>query len=364
MAIDARFFDGKTAAERAVRVTIDESGLHIGGEGISDVWRRDEIDVLTRSPSIRLAARSMPDARLILALSHESQALLRELEVIGKRRALRRGAILIGALTAASAALLAIIFVGAPMAAEPLARRTPLYVEEQLGENMQQQVQVIMRPCKETSAADLAIEPLIDELAYISDSPFDVRLTFVRMPAPNALALPGGRILVTSGLLDTLENPDELAAVLAHELGHVQARDSMVSLYRNAGLGIVLEAVTGGSGVAQQIILLGGQLAELRFTRAQEQRADTFALRLMADAGYDPEALARAFERLKQAGEEHREARDTVLPDIDFEPPEWLYSHPDLDMRITAARAAANPARNEALSAEAWNTVRAACSAD
>ncbi|HYD73581.1 MAG TPA: M48 family metalloprotease, partial [Candidatus Binatia bacterium] len=140
--------------------------------------------------------------------------------------------------------------------------------------------------------------------------------------------------------------------------GHVHARDSMVGLYRNMGLGIFLEAVTGGSGVAQQLVLLGGQLAELRFTRAQEERADAFALRLMADAGYNPEALARAFEAIEARAEEMRES------DIDLDVPDWMLTHPNIDARIAAARAAATPARGEALTPDEWNSIRGACAAD
>lgn len=267
-------------------------------------------------------------------------------------RILTVGAI-VGAITLA---FIAIIFVVMPLAAEPLAQRTPPHVEERFGDNLERQVALWMKPCGDTTDASAALAPLAERLQSEANLPFNVELSFVRTPMPNAFTLPGGRVLVTSGLVETLENPDELAAVLAHEFGHVHARDSMVGLYRNMGLGIFLEAVTGGSGLAQQLVLLGGQLAELRFTREQEQRADAFALRLMADAGYNPEALARAFEAIdERAGE---------LRDEDVDLPDWMLSHPNIDARIATARAAAAPARGEALTASEWASIRAACATD
>jgi predicted Zn-dependent protease len=353
---EARYFDGHSAAERAVRVRAGDGGLHIDTEGLSEFWLREDIMVLEQRGDFRLATKSAPDARLVFARTAESERALRDLEILSVKRAVRRGLALVGALVSVSAALMAIIFIGAPMAAGPLARSTPRNVEAQMGENLSKQAQLVFRPCAETAAADKAIAPLLAQLEAAAEPGFEIELTFVRSAAPNALALPGGKVMVTSALLETLDNPDELAAVLAHELGHVHARDGMVSLYRNAGLGIFLEAITGGSGVAQQMILLSGQLAELRYTRAQEERADRFALAAMARAGYDPAALARAFVRLRAHIDEVRDG-----PQLDIEAPEWLFSHPDLDKRIAAARAAAAPSAQVALSPPEWDAVRGAC---
>ncbi len=355
---DGRYFDGRTAAERNVRVTPDESGLRIAGDGVEAHWPRADIEVLERRGVFRLTTKAAPDTRLVLALTPETTRALRDLRVLGAGRATRRGLVLVGALLGASAALAALVFIGAPLAAGPLARATPRDVEAQMGVNLERQAHVFFRPCENTGVADASIAPLLARLEAAADPGFEIRLTFVRSQAPNALALPGGRVMVTSALLETLENPDELAAVLAHELGHVHARDGMVSLYRHAGLGIFLETITGGTGIAQQLILLSGQLAELRYTRAQEERADEAALRTMARAGYNPEALARAFERIRAS---ITEVRGEDAPGIDA--PEWLLSHPDLGARIAAARAAATPARDAALSAEVWAQVRAACAA-
>lgn len=363
-ALEGRYHDGVTAAEHQVMVNVAEDGLEIVGPAARAFWRKQDVTVVDKSGGVwRLTTTDTPDARLAISKSKDADAALRVAGVLDARRDAVRGLQLAGGLLALSAALAFVVFVAIPMGAEPLARATPRHVEAQLGENLARQVNVFMRPCAKTQAADRAILPLLGTLEAAGDPGFDIKLTFVHEDAPNALALAGGQIMVTSGLLEAVENPDELAAVIAHEIGHVKSRDGMIALYRNAGLGILLELITGGSGVAQQIVMVGGQLTELSYTRAQEARADRVAIAIMGGAGLDPAALARAFERLKgydSAEQKEAGARKAVR---DMKIPEWLKSHPDIDNRIERARAAHKPARTMAMSDADWSTVRAACGA-
>lgn len=354
---EARFFDGKSAAERRVGIRFSETAVAIDGEGVNAEWPFARVDAERRHGGHALRYRDDADARLVLPDTFEIRMALKRAGLSPGARQTRDMMRVGMVLAAVTLFFVGVIFVAMPLAAEPLAKRTPLRLEQQFGDNLQRQIQVWMKPCESTSTADAALAPLAQRLADEADLPFAIELSFVKTPMPNAFTLPGGRVLVTSGLLETLDNPDELAAVLAHEYGHVHARDSMAALYRNMGLGVFLEAVTGGSGLAQQLVLLGGQLAELRFTRTQEEQADAFALQLMADAGYNPEALARAFEAIDARAAELRES------DADLDIPDWMLSHPNIDARIATARAAARPARSETLPADAWLAVRAACAA-
>lgn len=361
-AFRARFHDGVTAAEHVVVVAVSADGLEIKGDGLDGFWRLQDITLLFTDANVWRLANG--DARLVVDRSKEAEAALRAARVLDPGRDALRAWGLIGGLVALSMALGLIVFVGIPMAAEPLARATPRHVEQQLGENIARQVNVFMRPCKNTAAADAAIAPVVAALVQADDPGFPIKLRFVHQASPNALALAGGQVMITSGLLTTLESPDELAAVLAHELGHVKARDGMVALYRNAGLGILLELITGGSGLAQQAILLGGQVTELSYTRRQEARADVTAIAMLRGAGLDPAALARAFERLRafvdaEDAEEEASGKPSVLEELRV--PEWLKSHPDLNSRIARAKAQATTATAVALSDADWKIVRAAC---
>jgi beta-barrel assembly-enhancing protease len=364
--LEGRFHDGVTAAEHQVAVTLAADGLEIVGPGARAFWRKQDISVVDKSGGVwRLSSAEAPDARLAIGKSKDAEAALRAAGILDPRRDALRGMQLAGGLLALSATLAFIVFVAIPMGAEPLARATPRHVEAQLGENLARQVNVFLRPCEKTAPADAAIMPLLNDLEAAGDPGFTIMLTFVQEDSPNALALAGGQIMVTSGLLEAVENPDELAAVIAHEIGHVKSRDGMIALYRNAGLGILLELITGGSGVAQQIVMVGGQLTELSYTRAQEARADRVAIEIMGDAGLDPAALARAFERLKGYDSDEKQGgqRPASKTAREMKIPEWLKSHPDIDNRIVRARAAARPAQRVAMSEADWNIVRAACAA-
>lgn len=122
---------------------------------------------------------------------------------------------------------------------------------------------------------------------------------------------------------------------------------------------LLLEAITGGAGVAPQLVLRGGQLMELRYTRRQENCADETAIATMLEMGLDPASLASAFEALEDhvmsAREEGRGegGSDSTRPQSDV--PAWLASHPNIDARIAQAWAAARPSTAIALSAEDWS---------
>ena len=132
------------------------------------------------------------------------------------------------------------------------------------------------------------------------------RFNVVNSSDINAYALPGGKISITRGLVSLLENEDELAGVLAHEVGHVAARHSVAQLSRTmltqaavVGLGAFIatsdvknkELYAIGSTVATSLLLL-------RYSRHQESQADLLALDYLAKAGYNPEGYLHTMEIL------------------------------------------------------------------
>ncbi len=117
---------------------------------------------------------------------------------------------------------------------------------------------------------------------------------------PNAFALPGGTVVVTDDLARMLaDDPDAMAGVLAHELTHVTERHGLTALYRSLSLYIVIGLLAGDTGaVLDEVLLEGNVLLSLAGSRAAEREADDGAVRLMQDAGFDPEGLARFFDRI------------------------------------------------------------------
>ena len=138
---------------------------------------------------------------------------------------------------------------------------------------------------------------LVDRLAFHwADSPYEFRVEIDDSDVANAMALPGGLIIVTQGLLDQVESENELAFVLGHELGHYRNRDHIRAL----GRGIVFSlffAVATGSSDAAGLGLNVSDLALRSFSRKQESRADEFALAMVyTQYGHVNEAW-RLFER-------------------------------------------------------------------
>lgn len=149
----------------------------------------------------------------------------------------------------------------------------------------------------------------------------------------NAFALPGGKIGVFTGLLEVATNADQLAAVIGHEIAHVQAEHAnervSTGYVAQAGLQIA-DAVTGAYGVANQrqimsLLGLGAQVGVLLpFSRAQESEADVLGQVLMAKAGFDPRESVSLWQNMA------RQAQG--------QPPEFLSTHPSHGTRIEELR--------------------------
>ena len=148
-----------------------------------------------------------------------------------------------------------------------------------------------------------------------------IRIYLLRSPEANAAALPNGVIYINAGLFPILENEDQLAAIIGHEIAHIVGRHSLraVITQKNTFIGAhVADLMTGGLGLAYI-----PALASLSsFSRDQEQQADVEALVWLQEAGYRPEAAVEVFENFKTVpGAEHNEGS--------------IYSsHPSQDKRI------------------------------
>jgi len=119
----------------------------------------------------------------------------------------------------------------------------------------------------------------------------------------NAISLPGGYVYINRGLLEEVESDDELASVIAHEIGHIAARHAMKRLQASMGYGL-LQALAAHSGKASAKTIRGANIAFmhlfLAYARGDELAADRLAVRMMKQAGYDPHASVQFLNRLKE----------------------------------------------------------------
>lgn len=364
--VSARLFDGSSPRAIEVQAQLTANGLRLIG---AEFERLLSYRLLTNlgvfGEELRIGYRREPDLRLIVPKGF-AVLLADWSEAFESGREGRKLWLLSGALAAAGAAVVWAVFFGVPLAAEPLARLTPPAMEDQLGENAAAQLALVFRPCDtpQTPAAEALLARLAAPLAEEMEIGRPLQFSLVRTRIPNAITLPGGRIQVTTGLLEILDQPDELAAVLAHELGHVKHRDNLVGMYRRLGPVVLLDAVVGGGGLVSQAILVGGSVVEAGHTRRQEAAADEAALASLQAAGIDPHALARAFQALQAASD-----AQTGQPDAPARKQQgvgarvlsWLDSHPATNARIERARALPSRLSPALLTPTEWSSLRSAC---
>ncbi|HJQ82515.1 MAG TPA: M48 family metalloprotease, partial [Candidatus Binatia bacterium] len=157
-------------------------------------------------------------------------------------------------------------------------------------------------PLVEDPAVDEYVERVARKLvATLGAQQFEYRFYVVQHPALDAFAVPGGYIFIFSGLLARVGSDDELAGVLAHEIGHVAGHHIVRQQQGGqvwtaaALLGVLLSAVNPVVGAAA---IGAAQTAQLKFSREFEQEADFLGLRYATEAGYDPHALGSFFKTL------------------------------------------------------------------
>lgn len=178
------------------------------------------------------------------------------------------------------------------------------------------------------------VQALVDRLAaHWHDAPYPFHVGVLDEPGPNALALPGGAILVTAGLLEQVASENELAHVLGHELGHFRDRDHLRGLGRGLAAQLVLGAIGGSGELVSGLSALAGSLAQRGFDRRQERQADAFGLALV-QAEYGHVAGAGDFFARLAGAEPETPARGRRLA-------RYLDTHPAHDDRVAALAAAA-----------------------
>lgn len=176
------------------------------------------------------------------------------------------------------------------------------------------------------------VAELVDRLArHWPENPYAFRVIVQTEKTPNALAFPGGLIVVTSGLLEQVETENELAFVLGHEIGHFRNRDHLRGIGRGVAFTLAMGALgLGGSGGAAQLASLSGQLAARGFDRDQESDADRFGLELVEqEYGH----VAGAWEFFERLPEPEGTAEKEIV--------QYLATHPLNEDRIRALHALA-----------------------
>jgi Zn-dependent protease with chaperone function len=261
---------------------------------------------------------------------------------------------------AATVSLVLVALFGVPALTARIAPLIPLSVERRLGNAVDAQARAMLdtdqsgKPfeCGTSDAGKpgrAAFGALMGRLETGAGLPIPLSALVVRRPEANAVALPGGHIYVFEGLVKRARSPDELAGVIAHEIGHVAHRDGTRSLLQAAGLsflfGMLLGDFTGG-GVA---VIAAKSVVQSAYSREVEGAADLYGVGLMGTIGGDARAFAAILDRIAGA----------IEPGVKI-----LADHPATKERVAAinAAAAANPVQRQPLLTPAeWSMLKNIC---
>lgn len=358
----AIFYDGLTSRRREVEASLHPDGLAIfsGESARPTLWPYAEIRRVEglQGPGLAITRREpgsraeplleIRDAGFAAALSSRAPLTL-SVGAGGKRERLR----VVGWAIAAIAALGLLTVYGLPAIAARLAPLIPAAAETRLGEALDPQVRRMFsngRPLETCGdpAGVAALAELVERFEAGADLHLPLKVEVLDHPIANAFALPGGRVYVFRGLIARARSADELAGVLAHEIGHVKHRHGLQAVVQAGGLGLLLGTVFGDFAGGTAIILASRTLIQSAFSREAEREADLFAVDLMLKAGGDPMGLARFFANFSAA---------------DPGALAWIASHPanaDRERAISQALAERRP-RAAAMSGEAWTALRSIC---
>lgn len=352
--LEAIVHDGETAAAHPARARLTAEGLTLLREGaepepliFSDLWLGD------RAPGrhvLRHAAR--PDWRLVL-LGDVPPGWRKQLRR-SPRPSPRRVALWGGAAAVAAGLAAALVLNGGAILAA-LAPLLPYSWTEPFGRQM---VRAVGGGHECSGQAGLAaLRHLADRLRPAGGLAEPVTLHVIESPVDNAFALPGGHVVLFSGLIGKAKSPEEVAGVLAHELGHVHHRHPNQRIIRQFSAGVVLRALGGDVGVLADTTL------SLGHSRDAEREADTFAIARLREARISPQALADYFARHEPAAAQTPDGSGRLLRETLRKIGDYASTHPAMASRAARFRAAAGdmPAPRPALDADEWQAVRAVC---
>lgn len=359
---DAAYLDGRTAARRRATVRITRTGLDVAlaEDGARFFWPFREIRQTQGTyagEQVRLERGGELSEVLLMAdvgfLSAARAASPEAGHLHDPARRRFRAGLTFGALVTAVALGLGIYYVVIPAFAEVAAARVPVAWEESLGRAIVDHFAPTARRCADP-VRQARIDAIVAQLtAKARPQPYTFRVTVVNSGVVNAVAAPGGNIIVFRGLLERTDSAEELAGVLAHEVEHVLHRHVTRAIFQQASTGILMAALVGDVSSIVAYGLEGARtLGTLQMSRAAERDADRDGIRLLQAAGIDTAGMITFFDKLST----RERGGDDIVP-------RYLRTHPTTAERIATLRTLAAAARptGRLLPDEDWNGIKNLC---
>ncbi|MSO67366.1 MAG: M48 family metallopeptidase [Pseudolabrys sp.] len=358
------YFDGITSARHDVAVVLGATGLHIAGPGgrLLAQWPYNEIESLTAPDNVlRLGRRNNAVLERLEIIDHafaaEIDARAAHIDRTGTLQRRQRASV-IGWSVAATVSLLLTAYFGVPALAEKLAPLVPAAIDRKLGDAVDMQVRGILDIGKsgaafECGTADAekpgraAFDKMVRRLEQAAGLPAPLRSFVVRRTEANALALPGGQVYVFRGLIEKADTADEVAGVIAHEIGHVAHRDGTKAVLQAGGLSFLFGMLLGDFVGGGAVVIAAKTVLQSSYSREAESAADAYGAELMRKAGGNARALASMLGKIGGATE----------PGMKI-----LLDHPETKARIAAINKVASARTTTPfLDAGEWAALKRIC---
>jgi Zn-dependent protease with chaperone function len=351
----AIYFDGTSSRRRLVtlafndRLELREDGATLAAWSFADIRRADSPSGVLRVTCLAapaLARLEIRDAAVAAELVSRSTRLD---ENIPGRHGIAR---IVGWSLAATVSIVAVVLFGVPLAADRLAPLVPQALERRLGDVAEGQVRTVFggKTCNNASG-QAAFTKLVNAVREPADPDMSIQSEVLATPVPNAFALPGGRVYLFSGLLAKAENADEIAGILAHELGHLRHRDGTRNLIYNGGTSFLIGLLFGDITGSGALIFASRSLVTASYSREAEQNADTFAIDAMHRLGRSPKPMGELMFRV--TGKEGDRSLSI------------LSNHPLTEDRLARmSREDQPPSGPPLLTPSEWASLKAICSSD
>lgn len=372
-----RYFDGETGQRLTVDLTLTDQGVlrlsHPDLRGGAEPGHLDWPYDMIRAPGeqarddqlvLTLVADSATDSALVqnVRLTLVGEALLADIRSLcpdlTKRDVARgTGFKVVTRVGMAVAAFVLMIFVILPAMANTFARLIPIDREVAYGKSIVRNMERLFGGAKagdlvcSTPQGDAALARMVARLTENTPTQYDLNIAVMDHKMVNAFAAPGGQIVLVRGLIQKAGSADEVAAVLAHEIAHVESRDPTRGALRAAGTAGLLSMVVGdftGGGAA---LAMTQWVLDASYTREAEAQADAFAREMLGRAGVSTAGMATFFKTLDEM--------DSVVPDL----PVYLSSHPSpADRSVLAASFAEMQSDTKPVVSDAdWQAIRSIC---
>lgn len=256
----------------------------------------------------------------------------------------------------ALSAVAVMIFVIVPALADTMARLIPIEREVRWGKAVVAQIERAFGATElgalhcENPEGLAALDAMVTRLTSGTDVVYDLNVQVFNHPMVNAFAAPGGQVVIMRGLLDKASSAEEVAGVLAHEIGHVESRDVTRNGLRAAGSAGLLSLVFGDFAGGTVAVLVAEAALNASYTREAEAEADRYAHRMLETAQVSARGLATFFDVLSN------EERGLEIP-------EYLSSHPATEGRAEAAKRVAQVqgSTRPILTEKEWSALKGIC---